>query len=643
VARLDRKPAEHVAIAGLIVQVVGVACSLVICLRTGCSCTWVLTWQLLVGALVWAMALIRMRQVGLAEEEQVEWERMEAERAAGGARGRLFDEDEIQAFTARNRLRILNKYITPIFSLGIGLMMAAIVALTLYFNIVVVLVDKTGLDMAWMMCVFAVATFIFFLFAKYAAGMSRQAEWRPLRAAASFMMLNTLFAAVTVISHAVARFGVGDSFDDPCAYTMLGVMGVVAIEILVNFVLDFYRPRVEGVEERPAYDSRLLGILVTPTGLLKTVSSTLDYQFGFRVSQTWLYRFTEQWIAPLILFDLVTLYLLTSFVVVGAEQKGVLEERGVFQRVLPPGIHFKLPWPIDRVYRFPANEVKTIALGHAGREAQTGTLLWTNQHYEKEFNVLVARRESDKNISEKEWPVNLLVATTTIRYKIADVKKWYYSSPEPEQLLEALCEREQIKYLAGVDLFEVMSVGREQAAKDLRANMQQAADKVVTQQGAGLGVEIVAVGVEGMHPPVVPSLPEAFHAVIDAQTQVETTLLQAEQTREVTLASAKSETATVKLKAQSYYTTRVTVAEAEAERFAAQNAAYGASSEVFEAREYFSALEKGLQDPTALTADQKDQVPRKIVVGVKDMEQHVRLNLEDPVTSDIEQIQFGNQ
>ena len=194
------------------------------------------------------------------------------------------------------------------------------------------LVDKTGLDMVWMMCIFAVATFVFFLFAKYAAGMSRQAEWRPLRAAASFMMLNTLFAAVTVISHGVARFGIGDDFDDPCAYAMLGVMGVVAIEILINFVFDFYRPRVEGVEERPAYDSRLLGILVMPTGLLKTVSATLDYQFGFRVSQTWLYRFTEQWIAPLILFDLVTLYLLTSFVVVGPEQQGVLERRGVFQR-----------------------------------------------------------------------------------------------------------------------------------------------------------------------------------------------------------------------------------------------------------------------------------------------------------------------
>ena len=81
---------------------------------------------------------------------------------------------------------------------------------------------------------------------------------------------------------------------------------------------------------------------------------------------------------------------------------------------------------------------------------------------------MVARRETDKNISEKEVPVNLLVATTTIRYRIADVKKWYYSSPGPEKLLEALCEREQIKYLAGVDLFDVMSNGREQAANDLQ-------------------------------------------------------------------------------------------------------------------------------------------------------------------------------
>jgi regulator of protease activity HflC (stomatin/prohibitin superfamily) len=337
----------------------------------------------------------------------------------------------------------------------------------------------------------------------------------------------------------------------------------------------------------------------------------------------------------------VTLYLLTSFVVVGAEQQGVLERRGVYVKVLPPGIHFKLPWPIERVYRFPANEVKTITLGHSGPEAETDKILWTNKHYEKEYNVVVARRESATNISEKELPVNLLVATTTIRYKIKDVYNWYYSSPEPEKLLEALCEREQIQYLAGVDLFEVMSIARAQAAKDLRDRMQQAADSVPTQHGAGLGVEIVAVGVEGMHPPVEPGIPEAFHSVIDAQTEQETTRLRAEQAAVQTLSEAKSGAEVVRLNAQSYYGARVTVAEAEAKRFDVQNAAYGTSANVFKAREYFSALEKGLQDPTALTADEKDEVPRKIVIGVKGMDQHIRLNLEDPVGSDIGQIEYN--
>ena len=175
----------------------------------------------------------------------------------------------------------------------------------------------------------------------------------------------------------------------------------------------------------------------------------------------------------------------------------------------------------------------------------------------------------------------------------------------------------------------------------LRKNMQQAADEVETRQGKGLGVEILAVGVEGMHPPVEPLVPEAFHAVIDAQTELETTRLQAEQFKEQTLASTRSETAIIKLNAQSYYTTRVSVAEAEAKRFDAQNTAYGTSAEVFKAREYFNALEKGLQDPSAVTADQKDAIPRKFVIGVKNMDQRVRLNMEDPVGSDIEQIQFN--
>ena len=165
-------------------------------LIAGCSAAWILAWQLFVGTLVWIITLMRLRQARLAEEEQGEWERLQAERAAGGARGQLFDEDEIQAFTARNRLRILDKYITPVFSLVIALGLLVVVALTLLTRIIVravrrpashgVLADvrlRRG-DVRLSSC------------RQVRRGHVETGRMAALRAAAGFMMLNTLFAAV---------------------------------------------------------------------------------------------------------------------------------------------------------------------------------------------------------------------------------------------------------------------------------------------------------------------------------------------------------------------------------------------------------------------------------------------------------------
>lgn len=102
--------------------------------------------------------------------------------------------------------------------------------------------------------------FVLFLIAMYAGGMSRQKEWRPLRACAGYMMFTTLFTFVAVVALAIGYFRFSRP-DRIMAYIMLGLMSLVTIEMLLNIVLDFYRPRVEGVEARAVYDSRLLGLL----------------------------------------------------------------------------------------------------------------------------------------------------------------------------------------------------------------------------------------------------------------------------------------------------------------------------------------------------------------------------------------------
>jgi regulator of protease activity HflC (stomatin/prohibitin superfamily) len=621
VARLERKPAERVAAAGLIVQLVAGGLGFLFWKLSDAATAWVLGWQGVIGALVWLTSIMYLRNSRLAEEEQAEWDRLQAERAAGGAKGQLFEEDEIQAFSSRNRLRILEKYIVPIMGLVVALCLAAVVGATLFGGIIpeskVIAGDKQALlSMAGCFGML----FVLFLIAMYASGMSRQEEWRPLRACASYMMFTALVAFLVVVALGIGYF----KFSRPdwiIAYVMLGLLALVSLEILLNLVLDIYRPRVEGVETRTAYDSRLLALLAQPGSILKTVSTTLDYQFGFKVSQTWFYRFLEQAIAPLLLFQILTLYLLSSLVIIGPEQRAVWERMGRYKDVITePGLYFKMPWPFDRVYRFTAGEIKSISLGHAADDDELPErILWTQQHYKTEYSVLLAVHETLPTIDAT--PVDLLAATTTVRYQIEDVKKWYYGCSDPEKLLAAICEREQIKYLAGADLFAIMGVQRSQAATDLQELMQAAADQ------SDIGVEIVGVGVEGMHPPVEEEVPQAFHELVEAITQKEVDILNAETLAIQVESEARAQAERAILRARGYYASRVKITEAEAQRFLVQNEAYTVGEEVFRMREYLGALEDALRGA------------RKYVIGVNSLDREIiRLNLEDKATMDISNI-----
>ncbi len=618
-ARLDRKPAELAAIAGLIVQLLAAALALWFGYYSGAATAKVLGWAALIGAPVALMALLSLRLNRLAEAEQEEWDRLKAEREAGGARGSLFEEDEIQAFAARNRLRILERYIGPIFSLVMVLALAGVVVGMVELDTIAssaVVADKAFISIAF----FFAMGFVLFLMAMYAAGMSRQEAWRPMRAVGSYLMLSTLLSVATV----VACFAGSFKYENPdriLAYCSLGLLSIVLLENLLNFILDFYRPRVGGVEARPAYDSRLLGLLSQPGGVFKTIAATLDYQFGFRVSQTWFYRFLEQAIAPLLLFQLLTLYGLSCFVIIGPEQQGVRERFGKYVSTEPPGLCVKWPWPVENVYRFTANKVEIISLGHSGARTvgENEKDVWTLKHYEKEFDVMVGATQS--GLRKRDVPVvNLLVASATVRYKISDVHKWYYESVDPDKLVDAIANREVNMYFAHRDIFQLMGPKRMAAAEDLKANMNKELEP--------LGAVVLGVGLEEVHPPVGDGgVPKAFHGLITAVTQNQIDMLNAQAEAKRVMNAVQGDAAAAKYEAQTYYTDRIAGIEGAAKRFEAQAQLYALAGDVFKMREFMSALQDGLTDV------------RKYVLAVRKLDrEHLRLNLEDPLRTSIESL-----
>ena len=213
----------------------------------------------------------------------------------------------------------------------------------------------------------ACSALVLFLLGRFSATIARLEHHRLLRPGASYLLLNAFLCLVV----ALGMVGVWAGFpkaDLYVAHVLCGLLGLVALETLIELVLEMYRPRVKGKVERPLYESRLVGLLGQPEGLITTAAQALDYQFGFKVSETWFYRFFEQALGWLLLLQVGALVLSTSVVFIEAGEQGLLEHFGKLvesRSPLGPGAHLKWPWPIDRVYRYRTEQIQTFTVGSA--------------------------------------------------------------------------------------------------------------------------------------------------------------------------------------------------------------------------------------------------------------------------------------
>jgi membrane protease subunit HflK len=249
------------------------------------------------------------------------------------------------------------------------------------------------------------------------------------------------------------------------------------------------------------------------------------------------------------------------------------------------------------------------------------TITWTKSHYKEEFNLPVANKEAASTAtatapSEKTAPpANLVTASVPVQYQIKDVVAWARNHAAPNDLLERLATREVVRHLVSVDFFEFMSVGRQKAAESLRANIQKAAD------AEALGVNILFVGLQDVHPPV--SVAEAFEAVIGAEQTREAKILTAQGEAAKTNALATAEAQTVLDDAAAFAARRVAEAEAVGGQFQNRLNAFAAAPTVYPQRVWLQTFAKSAAKS------------RKFIIGTPNASETVQLNLEDKVRADL--------
>jgi regulator of protease activity HflC (stomatin/prohibitin superfamily) len=508
-------------------------------------------WQILAAALVWLVLAIQFHQRSLAEQERLDMTQLAAEKNASTIFQGQGERATLMA-AAQRRLDLVEKWFVPGFAILI-----AVYETALGFHVLKGTSsgegDATQQPLVCAIVMTAVA-FVTFLLSRYATGMSVEPKWKPLRAGGSF------FLGVAVVCFALAIGLAATHFQHYLTVRIIGyvipiLLIVLGIETALNVVLDIYRPRLKGQYSRAAFDSRLLGIINEPGGVFRSAAAAIDYQFGFEVSQTWFYKLLEKAIIPLILFSAVTLYLASCIVVVGPDEEAIIERFGNpltsdnQVRQAKPGMHFKLPWPIDIARKHSTQQIGEIYVGYVpNTDPKTGqvipepSLLWGQTHYKEEQSFLVASEYPGQPADEGAPRVGLVKANIPVQYRIKDLYTYVYSHSDPVKLLEAICYQELTRFTASakVEVEETMAsgngtdeslfgAGRNRAKDVLFDRIQKAADD------QNLGIEVVFVGLQGIHPP--PEVAPDYEAVIGAIQEKQALVLTAEAERNRTLST----------------------------------------------------------------------------------------------------------
>ncbi len=558
---------------------------------------------------IWGLVFVHLRQRLLVSVEEEDIKALSEKKASGA---RMFEDGAYESFSARARLRQMERWFLPGATLLIALYMLAVPILKFAGIVAVPQTVSAGQIPVAALGIAAIA-FVLLVLGKYANGLASAREGRLGETGGALSVFCAICSLAVSCGVVAVHMGL-PKVEAFFSFLIPVVAGVLGIELAANFVLHVYKPRVPSGEYHPPYDSRLLRMVARPAGAFRTAAEALDYQFGFKISQTWFYRFVERAVAPLILFQIIAFYGLTCIVVVNPEEEAVIEKFGMpRESILQPGLHFKLPWPIEKAFKHETKRIRAMSIGMHGEHAEhEDIVLWTKAHGHHHHHFVVASSEaiSAEMGGLETVPVNLLNAEVVVQYRINDLRTFLYRKVDPVEVLESVAAREIVRFVVSVDLFDIMGEGRLEASRHLASRISAAC------KHAELGLEIMYVGFENVHPPV--EVAGAFQEVVGAIEEQHTKVLAAESYRNRVIPLAEYQRAVLKTRATAYKFRRETVASAAVEQFRKQNEADRRSPRVYRTRKFLDMMEEALKDTRKYVMPEKPNARQVIIVDVKE-------------------------
>jgi len=211
-----------------------------------------------------------------------------------------------------------------------------------------------------------------------------------------------------------------------------------------------------------------------------------------------------RWVAA----ALAALYVLSGIYSVSSNEIGVLLRFGrAVNRQVQPGIHYKLPWPVDRVIKVPVKIVSRILIDDFYSAGQSGGGGDTSIIFSSLTGLGSYCVTGDNNL------VNV---QCVLQYNIIDPFAYTQAVRDPDIMLRGMACAAIIHCLAGMPVDEALTRAKQAIAGSIKIDLQERLDRA----GCGIGVSFVEIS--DIKPPdrVQKNFSDVVRAGIDAEKTV---------------------------------------------------------------------------------------------------------------------------
>lgn len=270
----------------------------------------------------------------------------------------------------------------------------------------------------------------------------------------------------------------------------------------------------------------------------------------------------------IILAILILIMAFTSWFTIGPEEVGVILRFGKYARTMEPGLNFKIPFGVEKVYKVPVQRQLKEEFGF--RTLKAGVVSeYSSRSYDEEALMLTG----DLNVASVEW---------IIQYRIRDPYRYLFKVRNTGQTLRDISEAMMREIVGDRTVNEVLTVGRQEVSSHVEDRLQELCDQYET------GIRIEQVVLQDVTPPdpVKPS----FNEVNEAQQDREKLINQALSEYNRIIPRAKGEAEQTIQQAEGYALDRVNRAQGEVALFNAMFKEYKKAPQITKQRIYLETF-----------------------------------------------------